>query len=90
MWSHSVASRGNEAGRVAERIRSGWNRGGGGQYGAGLDLIGPRPVTGDFAFVQIELRRQKGFALGVGKDGVRRHHFPSSKFLSFNGLHEPD
>jgi len=52
--------------------------------------IGPRPVTGDFAFVEIELRRQKGFALGVGKDGVTRHPFPSSKFLSFNALHEPD
>ena len=57
MCSHSVASRGNEAGRVAQRTRSGWNRGGGGQYGAGLDLIGPRPVTGDFAFFEIELRR---------------------------------
>ena len=37
MCSHSVASRENEAGRVAQRIRSGWNRGGGGPYGAGLD-----------------------------------------------------
>ena len=52
-------------------------------------LIGPRPVTGDFAFVQIELRLE-GLALGVGKDGVTRHPFPSSKFLSFNGLHEAD
>ena len=52
-------------------------------------LIVQRPVTGDFAFVQIELRLE-GLALGVGKDGVTRHPFPSSKFLSFNALHEPD
>ena len=37
MCSHPVARRGKEAGRVAQRIRSGWNGGGGGPYGAGLD-----------------------------------------------------
>jgi len=91
MCAHSVASRGNEAGRVAQRIRSGWNRGGGGPYGAGLDRTtssnGRLRVRADRTAPLEWLRagRWKGW-----REATSLSIIEIPFFQRINGLHEPD